>query len=277
MTVVQGIVLGIVQGLAEFLPISSSGHLLLIRNFFNLSDTTGSYLIFDILLHVGTLIVVLTVFWKDWLDILKNPFKSKTLLLLFIASLPALFAVVFGGDVIDALETGSLLGLSFILTGVLLSISQIIVDKNKSKNTLKNKPGFLQAISMGITQILGLLPGVSRSGSSMFGGLITGLDKKSAAKFSFMMSAPAIVGSLLYEGKNAIKNGYLSQIELLPTICGMLAAAICGYIAIKFMLKLISKISLHWFSLYVVILGIIVIIFQISGTLNLPPMPLAVV
>ncbi len=273
MTVIQGILLGILQGLAEFLPISSSGHLLIVRNLFGFNDTSGTYLIFDILLHVGTLLVVLIVFWKDWLAILKNPFRSKTLLFLFIASLPALISVVLFGDVLDIFESGSFLGISFILTGILLLTSQYYAEKLKKQNTEKKEVGLTNAVAMGLSQILGLLPGVSRSGSTIFGGVLSGLDKKTAAKFSFMMSAPAIVGSLLYEGKNAIENNYFAQIEIIPTILGMISAALFGYIAIKFMLDLIAKISLKWFAFYVIALGFVVILLQITGAFGFVPMP----
>lgn len=268
MTTIQNILLGIVQGLAEFLPISSSGHLLLLRSALGVNDATGTYIIFDILLHVGTLFVVLIAFWKDWLNILKNPFKSKTLLLLFIASLPALLAVVGLGKIIDIFETGRFLGCSFIVSGLLLILS----EKQSKNNISKEEVNYKHAISMGISQILGLLPGISRSGSTIFGGIMTGLDKKKAAKFSFMMSAPAIVGSLLYEGKKAIEQGYLAQLNLLPTLLGMIAAAISGWIAIHYMLKLIHKVSLHWFSIYLFALGIVVIILQLLGAGALPKM-----
>ncbi|NMD39077.1 MAG: undecaprenyl-diphosphate phosphatase [Christensenellaceae bacterium] len=271
MSVIQGILLGILQGLAEFLPISSSGHLLIVRNLFGFNDTSGTYLIFDILLHVGTLFVVLVVFWKDWLSILKNPFRSKTLLLLFVASLPALIAVILFGDLLDLFETGAFLGVSFVITGILLLISQ--KSSEKFKNSSKTQVGFKNSIIMGISQILGLLPGISRSGSTIFGGIVSGLDKKTAAKFSFMMSAPAIFGSLIYEGKNALENNYFAQIEIIPTLLGMISATIFGYIAIKFMLDLIAKISLKWFAFYAIALGLIVIILQITGAFGFIPMP----
>ena len=96
------------------------------------------------------------------------------------------------------------------------------------------------------------------------------LDRKSAAKFSFMMSAPAIVGSLLFEGKDALENGYFAQLELVPTLIGMVTAAVCGYLAIRFMLKLINKLSLNWFALYTALLGLIILLLQLSGFTGLP-------
>lgn len=273
MNIFEGIILGIVQGFAEFLPISSSGHLLLLRGLLNINDSSGAYIMFDILLHLATLIVVFAVFWKDWLDIIKNPFRSKKLLLLFIASLPALMAVLGFKDIIEYLKTGRFLGFSFIITGILLLFSQYF-SKKHAQNT-KNKPTMIHAVSMGFAQIIGLFPGISRSGSTIFGGIVSKLDRTAAAKFSFMMSAPAIVGSFVFELKNAIEDNYLSQIEVIPTLLGMIVAAVCGFIAIKFMLNLISKISLNGFALYVIILGIIVLLLQITSIidLGLPALP----
>lgn len=255
MSIFQGIILGVLQGLAEFIPVSSSGHLLVLRTLMNINENAESYLVFDILLHVATLLVVLIYFWKDWLEILKNPFKSKTLFYLFIASLPAFFAVIFFDNTIDYLSSGAFLGFNFIITGILLIIAQL-VSKKSTNTTVKSK----NALSMGVAQILGLLPGVSRSGSTIFGGVLSGLDKSTSAKFSFMMSAPAILGSLIYALKKAISGNYLNEIQILPTLFGMFAAFIFGFFAIKFMMKIISRINLKYFAAYAIILGILVLI-----------------
>ena len=266
------ILLGAVQGFAEFLPISSSGHLILGRMVLglNIDQSSGAYHMLDILLHVGTLIPVLIVFWKDWWAILKNPFKSKTLLLLFIASMPTLAVKFLFDDFIDGAETGWFLGVSFLMTAVFLLIAEAVSNRKPAK---ADRPSFLHAIVMGVMQGVALLPGVSRSGSTLAGGLLSGLDRKSAAKFSFMMSAPAIAGALLLEGKDAIEEGWFAQLELLPTLVGMAVACISGYLAIRFMLALISKASLNWFALYVAILGLGFLVLQLLALpeLSVPP------
>lgn len=267
MSLIQAAMLGLVQGLGEFLPISSSGHLLLGRILMGFNDNTAAYKMLDILLHVGTLLPVLIVFWKDWWAILKNPFRSKTLLLLFIASLPALAVKVVFDDFLDAADTGWLLGVSFLLTGFLLLLAEYVSDRNRAQ---KEHPGFLNAIIMGVMQSLALLPGVSRSGSTLAGGLFSGLNRRSAAKFSFMMSAPAIVGSLLVEGYGAYKDGLFEALELLPTVVGIVVAAISGYLAIRFMLRLISSVSLNWFALYVALLGVLILVMQLLALPNAP-------
>jgi len=272
MNVIQAALLGLVQGLGEFLPISSSGHLMLGRMVLglNIDQSSGAYHMLDILLHVGTLIPVLIVFWKDWWAILRNPFKSKTLLLLFIASMPTLAVKFIFDDFLDGAETGWFLGVSFLLTAVFLLIAESVSAHRESRT---DKPSFLHAIVMGCMQGVALLPGVSRSGSTLAGGLLSGLDRKSAAKFSFMMSAPAIAGALLLEGKDALEEGWFSQLELLPTLVGMAVACVSGYIAIRFMLALISRTSLNWFALYVAILGLVFLVLQLLMLpgVNVPP------
>ena len=117
---------------------------------------------------------------------------------------------------------------------------------------------------------MALLPGVSRSGSTLMGGVTAGLSRKSAAKFSFMMSAPAILGSLIFEGKDAIEMGYIKELALIPTLVGVLVAAVSGYLAIRFMLRLINRVSLNWFALYVALLGLAILLLQLSGFDGLP-------
>lgn len=274
MTILQAAVLGLVQGLAEFLPISSSGHLILARALMGISDeaaATGPYMILDVLLHAGTLLAVIVVFWKDWWGILKNPFKSKTLLLLIIASIPALLVVVLFGDFVDQFFTGWFLGVSFLITALFLLIAETVSQRARRA---ADQPAAKNALVMGLMQAVALLPGVSRSGSTLTGGVLSGLNRKSAAKFSFMMSAPAILGSLVFEGKDAIENGYLAELAVVPTVVGVAVAAVSGYLAIRFFLRLISKASLNWFALYVALLGLVILVMQLMNSPALPPFEL---
>lgn len=277
MSILQAAVLGLVQGLAEFLPISSSGHLILARAIMGISDevaATGAFMMLDVLLHAGTLLAVVVVFRKDWWAILKNPFRSKKLLLLFIASLPALLAVVLLGDVIDSFFTGWFLGVSFLITAVFMLIAESV---SRRAARWAEHPGLRHAIAMGCMQAVALLPGVSRSGSTLMGGVASGLNRKSAAKFSFMMSAPAILGSLIFEGKDALESGCLQQLSLLPTLVGVAVAAVSGYLAMRFMLRLINKASLNWFALYVALLGLVILVLQLAGASFLPAFQLPAV
>ncbi len=278
MNVLQSALLGLIQGLGEFLPISSSGHLLLARFLMGIQEGSAqlqsSWKVLDILLHVGTLIPLLIVFWKDWWDMLRHPVRNRTLLLLIVASIPTLliylaaktlFPNVGGFAVFD---NGWFLGASFLITALFL----LICDLNASRRSVSGKKvGMFQAVVMGIFQGIGLIPGVSRSGSTILGGVFSGLDKKKAASFSFMMSAPAILGSLIMEGKDALDEGLFKNIELIPVIVGIAVAALSGFLALRFMLKIISTVPLCRFAIYLAIIGIVYLVFQLAGSSLFPP------
>ncbi len=273
MSVLQSALLGILQGLGEFLPISSSGHLLLSRIFLGIETDTPAMKMLDILLHVGTLIPVFIVFRKEWIDMVLHPIRNKTLLLLVIASIPTLaiylaakklFPAVNGFSVFD---NGWFLGTSFLITALFL----LLFDSFSARKPKQGgRVGILQALVMGAFQGIGMIPGVSRSGSTILGGVSTGLSKSTAAKFSFMMSAPAIAGSLLMEGKDALELGYIQEIELLPALVGIALAAIVGYLSIRFMLRIITKIPLSWFALYLALIGLAYLFLQITGNPIVP-------
>ena len=273
MNLLHSAILGLIQGLGEFLPISSSGHLLLARLLLGIQTDTPAMKMLDILLHVGTLIPVIIVFWKEWIAMIAHPIRNKTLLMLVIASLPTLgiyllakklFPDVNGFEVFD---NGWFLGASFLITALFLLLCDIIGSRRSSRD---RGIGVIQALVMGLFQGVGLIPGISRSGSTMMGGVSSGLNKETAARFSFMMSAPAIVGSLLMEGKDAIELGYYRDIALVPTIVGVLIAAVVGYLAIRFMLRIITKVPLAWFSIYLAVIGIVYLLLQLSGSSLLP-------
>lgn len=271
MNAIQAALLGLIQGLGEFLPISSSGHLLLAEQLMGIDTAGGAYMMLTILLHVGTLIPVIIVFWQEWWGMISHPLQNRKLWgMLIVASLPALIVHVL--DLDESFESGWFLGVSFLITAVLLLILEAASGRKDKPG--KNRPGWLNAIVMGCFQAVALLPGVSRSGSSITGGVVSGLDRKAAAKFSFMMSAPAIAGSLLLEGKDAIKNGTFKSIELVPTLIGVIVACVTGYLAIRFMLKLISKVSMGWFAVYVALIGLVYLVMQLSGNASVAPFAL---
>ncbi len=270
MQVLFSAVLGLVQGLSEFLPISSSGHLLFAEKLlglagYNAMNSKG----LTVMLHMGTLIAVLAVFFKDWVDTFAHPVKNKTLLLLFVASMPALFAVLLFGDFIDSTFTGWFLGPAFLVTAIFLCLTEYTAAKHKHAGGEINMSN---SIIMGAFQAIALLPGVSRSGSTLFGGVVSGLNRRSAAKFSFMMSAPAIFASFVVEVKDVADAGQASALFSFDILVGVIAAAISGFLAIKYMLKLINKISFYKFAAYVAAIGIITIIFQITGFAGFLPL-----
>ena len=271
MTVPQGALLGLIQGIGEFLPISSSGHLLLAQMLMKIDADSSAMKMLSILLHVGTLIPVVFIFWKDWVDMILHPVRNKTFLLLVVASLPTLaiyllakkLVTVNGLEGFAIFDNGWFLGVSFLITALFLLLCDRIALRQQ-KNPSGKGVRFFSAIVMGCFQGIGMIPGVSRSGSTILGGVSTGLNKTRAARFSFLMSAPAILGSLLMEGKDALEDGSFDGIELFPSLVGIVVAAVTGFLAIRFMLRIISRISLSWFSLYVAVIGIFFLLLQLS-------------
>ena len=277
MNVFQGALLGLIQGLGEFLPISTSGHLLLARFFLGIQGTTqqaqAAYKVLDILLHVGTLIPLLILFRKEWFDMIRHPVKNRTLLYLVLASVPTLVVYLAAKvllpryDGFGIFDSGWFLGASFLITALFLLLCDFVSSRRGGPG---KKVGPLQAVVMGLFQGIGMIPGVSRSGSTIFGGVLSGLDKKKAASFSFMMSAPAIVASLIMEGKDALETGAFAHISLIPTIAGILVAAVSGYFALRFMMKIITKVPMSVFAVYVAVLGIVFLALQLSGSSLVP-------
>ena len=272
MSILQSAFLGLIQGLGEFLPISSSGHLLLARFFLRIQTDSPAMKMLDILLHVGTLIPVLIVFRKDWADMILHPVRNKTLLLLIIASLPTLAVYLAAKKLVSpgfaVFDSGWFLGSSFLITAFFLLLCDSISFRNQNRSG--SKVGIPQAVVMGLFQGVGMIPGISRSGSTILGGVSTGLNRTNAAKFSFMMSAPAILGSLLLEGKDAVEAGYISEIALIPSLVGIIVAALVGYFAIRFMLRVIARVPLSWFALYLAIIGVVFLVLQVAGSSVVP-------
>ena len=270
----QAVLLGAVQGLGEFLPISSSGHIMLLEQLLGMQMDSKLLMLLTVLLHVGTLLVILIVFWKDWLDILKHLFRSKTLLWLIVASLPALAVKLLLGKLFDQLNAGGMLGIFFLVTAVMMWLIQRISGGRHAGGT--SEVTGKHAVLMGCFQALGMMTGISRSGSTTLGGVAGGLTRRSAIKFCFMMSAPAVLGSLLVEGKEAYEEGAFSLLGgmLVPIALGIAAAFILGLLTVRFMLRRINEISYNWFALYMGVLGVATVILQVLRVGALHPVGL---
>ena len=274
MNMLEAAVLGVIQGLAEFLPISSSGHLEVAQRLMGLEADSMSMMLLTVLLHVGTLTAVAVVFWDDWMGILKNLFRSKLLGLLILASLPAL-VVKLGLKAIDididAVFGGGFLGIGFLVTGVFLLLAELF--SKRGRHAKDKQVGVKNALVMGCFQAVAMIPGVSRSGSTTLGGTATGLTKRNAIKFSFLMSAPAVLGSLILEGKDAYELGAFDFLmeNLFPVLLGIALAAVIGYFTARMMLRIINKVSFVWFALYVFLIGAAVIALQVTGAAGFPP------
>ena len=255
MTVWIAIILGLVQGLCEFLPVSSSGHLFILENAFGIQDG-GTF--FTIMLHIGTLIAVFIAYWNQIVDIIRHPFQRKTGMLLISTVATVAMYLIFNKLFDEALSSGMLLGYSFLLTAVLLFIVDIFPQKNVKSIQEMRIPS---ALGIGLMQGIGILPGVSRSGATISGALFFNLERSAAAEYSFLLSIPAIVGGFATEIPDMVRTGF-SGINWLPVIVGTLVAAVSGYLAIRFMIRLITKKKLYGFAIYVALLGTWVILDQ---------------
>ncbi|MDR1559613.1 MAG: undecaprenyl-diphosphate phosphatase [Clostridiales bacterium] len=248
MNILTAVILGIVQGFAEFLPISSSGHLVVAQRLFGFEEQMLS---FDIILHLGSLVAVFAVFWKDIWELIKKPFQNLTYMLI-AATIPAVLAGVLFKDQIEALfEGGIFLALGFIITGLLLLYSDSVQNIKKQSKDIS----LPDAVVIGCVQAFAIAPGISRSGSTITAGLRQGLTRETAARFSFLLSIPAILGASVMTVKDVLESpegaaGMLAG-GAVPLIFGFLAAMLSGYLSIRFMLNLINKCKLRYFSYYV--------------------------
>ena len=275
MSYIEAIILGLVQGLAEFLPISSSGHLALLQQAFGIHE--DKVLLFAVLLHVGTLISVFIVYWKDiWelivelcltirdlctgkgLRLAERPIR-KLGVMIIVATIPtAIIGLVFS-DFFDSLYNSVIpIGVGLIITGFLL----IFAEKKGEGNRGIQQMNFRNAIFIGLVQGVAICPGISRSGSTLFGSLICNLDRKFAVKFVFLISIPSILGSAVLEAPAALEAG-VTAAEVGPVLVGMLVAAVSGLVAIKTMIKIVSDKKLSYFSYYVWVLGLFVVLYGI--------------
>lgn len=276
MTYLKYAFLGLIQGLTEFLPVSSSGHLAIVRRLLG-DEFADLGLTYDVLLHLGTLLAVFVVYRKDiaalivgFFTLIRDAFRrqvnfqehpyQKLVLLLLLASVPAALVGFLLGDYIDDIFAKHLLlvGVALLLTGAELWFSDRIVEGKRDEETLRAKHVFVP----GLFQALAIVPGLSRSGSTITGALLAGFRREFAVKFSFLMSIPIILGSALVDVLHLL-HGDSAALPLLPALLGVLIAALVGYLSIKFMLKLISHKRFHYFAYYCLVLGVALIIWQL--------------
>ncbi len=247
MKIWEGIFLGLVQGLTEFLPVSSSGHLLL----FEKIGVGNEDLFFNICMHLGTLFSVLIAMRKTWFPLVRHPLQ-KTNLYLVLSCIPTVtLALVFKAFVPGAIE-GDFLPLGFMVTTVFLFACEKLHFAENKGLSVKN------STLSGVFQGIAVLPGISRSGATITALTLSGVDKDTSSKFSFLMSIPIIIGSLILEIYDLVKEGFSFQnYPVLPLILGTITAFISGYLAIRFFLNLIRKKSLLPFAVYTLLLSII--------------------
>jgi undecaprenyl-diphosphatase len=282
MNIIQALILGAVQGITEFLPVSSSGHLVLLQKIFGITEPA---LLFDTVVHGGTLLAVVVVLRRDILNILTRLLQPLTLYLI-IATIPAVItALLFKDTIEEAFASGSFLGFAFLITSCFLCLSEFLFRRAGKPGGL---PGLLEgaglprnqdqmtwqdALIIGVLQAVAIMPGVSRSGSTLSGALSRRLDRDFAARFSFLLSIPAILGALVLQLKDVVGGSSVDAVSsaatsaassagigAVPLIVGALAAAIVGFFAIRIMLKIVREKSLLGFAIYTAVLGAFVLV-----------------
>lgn len=281
MTILQALLLGALQGLAEFLPISSSGHLAVAQNLFGLEDLP---LLFDVFLHLATLLAVCIYFWKKIWALLKclgrwiarkpmpeNQQSDDVLCGTDERGRKAIIAIILSTIItgVIGIVTSKLIPdlpikftcAGFIVTALILIISAQIGKKKENLPAQENSKGvsILQSLVIGLMQGVGTLPGISRSGSTIAGALFSGMDRKTAGDYSFIISIPAILGAFILEVKDL--DEMTGTIGIAPIVLGCTAAFIVGYLSLALLMKLIRKGKLQWFACYLIPLGILGMIF----------------
>ncbi|MDR0760828.1 MAG: undecaprenyl-diphosphate phosphatase [Treponema sp.] len=270
----EAIILGAIQGITEFLPVSSSGHLVLVQRIFGISEPA---LFFDTMVHVGTLAAVFVVLWKDIWGILRRPLQPVTGFLI-LATIPTVVAALLFKDGIErAFSSGGLLGAAFLFTAAALLVSWRLsgrpgkTDRMAARGPDEVLPtgnmGWVDALIIGVCQAVAVVPGVSRSGLTLSGALSRRLNRDAAARFSFLLSIPAILGALVLQikdlaGGDAGTASEAGGIGAGALTAGTLTAAIVGFFAVKFMLKIVRERSLWGFAVYVAVLGALVLVDQ---------------
>lgn len=278
MSVIEGILLGLLQGVAEFLPISSSGHLAIVQKLFDLEDVP---LLYDVFLHLATLGAVILFFRKRiwsllqvvgrWICRRSLPEDRADLQTIVALLLGTVVTGIFGIVLSDVVETIDVkyICVGFFVTAALLIFSDTVESRRQKKRLAAEanstgegklcgvKP--LQGLGIGLAQGFGVLPGVSRSGSTIAGALLCGVDREQAGEFSFLLSIPAILGAFVLQLKDLGEMS--STVGLVPVVAGCIAAFVAGIFALAVLMKIIRKGKLEWFAAYLIPLGILGLLF----------------
>jgi len=252
--VVKAIVLGLVQGLTEFLPVSSTAHLILVPWFFGWRGAVDS-LIFDVALHAGTLVALIFCFYRDWIDMLTR--DRRLLYLIIIASFPAGIAgILFSGLVEHTLRSPIIITFSLVIVGIIMLVaerhSKAMKGLERGGITLKD------SLVIGVAQAVALIPGVSRSGITITAGLFRDLTRVSAARFSFLLSTPVILGATVLEGRKLMKDPSLLSFDIFAA--GFVSAYVSGLVAIIFLLRFLNRHPLNLFVYYRFALAMVILI-----------------
>ena len=266
MGLLQSIILGIVQGVCEFLPISSSAHLILIPYLFNfnLEMSNSAKLAFDVALHFGTLISVLAIFWKDWLNLFKgafnkvfkkkDSFENKMFWYLVLATIPGALVGFLFENIVENVVRGNVFVIALVLAvvGVLIYLGDKWASKHYKKETSFEQMSLKQTFLIGLSQALAVIPGFSRSGTTILAGRILGVSRDAVAKFTFLLSTPIIFGAAIV---------HITDLVITKeVIIGIITSALVGIVCIRFLLSYIKKHDFSIFAVYRVLLALAVIV-----------------
>lgn len=262
MSVLEAILIGVLQGFTEFLPISSSGHLVLAESF--LQVETDSFFLFNIITHLGTLLAVIIYFRQTLLRIVlslfkKDPESLKLGLRIILGTIPLVVLVLIFKDYIEILFTSSIhVLMAMFITAILFLVAEYIGKQYKHHK----ENNFYLTLVIGFAQALAVIPGVSRAGITLVAGLTVGMDRKKAAEFSFLLAIPAIAGAGVFSIRDALNSNV--QIEVIPYTLGFIASFITGYLSIWGLLKLYKTKSLTGFAIYLLIISSVGMFFLTS-------------
>ncbi len=270
---VQAIVMGLVQGLTEFLPVSSSGHLIVVPALLGWDDPFIGSLAFSVMLHMGTLLALLLFFRADWLRLIPAWFASvrersigadpdrRLAWLLVLSTIPAVMAGLLLNDLIEtAFRELRLVAITLVVGAAILWLAERSGTRTKGIGDLSP----VGALGIGLAQALALVPGISRSGISISAGLFAGLDRESAARFSFLMATPITAGAGLYEVRKLITGEAGVEVNLVPLVAGMLAALIAGLAAIAILLRFLRTHPTTIFIVYRLVLAGVIVVAWLS-------------
>jgi undecaprenyl-diphosphatase len=256
MEALKVIFLGVIQGITEFLPVSSSGHLVIAGH---LLDIKGDSILMNIFLHLGTLTAIVVVYRHDLCRIWRD--ERRMIFYIVIATVPVVAAALFAGEKVEAcFENVDSVGYFMVLTGLFLIAGRYADKKLARKKSLS----WGRSIAVGIAQALSLLPGVSRSGSTISTGMIFGMDRDKAARFAFLIAVPAIFGAVAKKTLDLLISGHTEDFNMTLPV-GMVTSAIVGYFALRLLLRMVHRGNLAWFSLYCFLVGICTIIYGVLG------------
>jgi len=272
-TAIQALVMGLVQGLTEFLPVSSSGHLILVPWLLGWTDPFIDSLAFSVMLHMATLVALLVYFRADWLRLIPaglaairdRSFRGdpdrRLAWLLVAATIPAVIAGVLLNDTIEtAVRAPTLVAVTLVIGAVILWLADRVGRKASDVGAVT----FPVAVGIGVAQAFALVPGISRSGMSISAGLVAGLTREAAARFSFLMATPVIAGAGLWELKKLVTGEAGVAVDLVPLAVGMLAALVAGLLAIELTLRYLKTHSVAVFVVYRIALALVVVLWWLN-------------